>query len=980
VIEAPTTLEIRLFGMPRFTYGPPLENTLPAKSLSVFAYLLLHRDRDVARDTFAFTIWPDVLEEDARANLRRALYILQHWLPEQHVAWFSANRRHVRWNVDSPYWLDVEEYEVLSQDHGQINEAVKLYSGDLLSNVEEEWIAAERDRLRDMQLRSLRRLTAQLRKTGDVPRAIECAQNALKIDPWHEEFVRNLIELRAMGGDRAGGLREYRGFEEALKREMDAAPERETIAVFERLRSGEQDDTLLPPSARAPTNNLPARLTSLIGREKEVQTLKEFVEQHRLVTIAGAGGIGKTRLALRVGADLIEKYSDGVWLVELAPISVGEFIPSAVAAALNIHESQDRALSHSIIQGLSGRHMLLIVDNCEHLIDAAASFFEDILRACPNVQILATSRQPLSIEGEHVYRTSALTFPQSSVLTATEALTYSAIELFVERALAAHHQFQLTDENAPAVGDICRRLDGIALALELAAARVRVLSVPRINDGLKARFRLLTGGSRTQLPRHQTLRALFDWSYDLLDERDKLMLRRVAVFAGGFSLEAAVATCADRTMDDVDVLDILTSLAGKSLLLAETAADTERYGVLESTREYLQERLDEQGERDAASQAHAAYYGSFAQRVDDRFHTMPQAAWYRSVSQEIENVRSALLWALTDGHDVVLGATIAGSLGRFWFDGGHLREGLFWVEQALDSLGEESRTRVAARLHLACAVLLQATNKLRAAERACDIYEEVGDKRGLGYALRQCALALRRERRWSDAEVVCRRAADFLEDVGDIGGFAMASNTLGSIVAGRGDFEHARAIHDQALTAASSHGCDYAVMLTHLYFADLDFQCGNFEQAVTHAIEGLSRADAIRTPGLVANLRCNLAIYRIALDEYPEAAADVLEALAILRDSQDSCQSAIALQHVALIDALTGNVPQAARLTGYVDRFFSANNLEREATESMGRDRLETALREHLSEAAYNALLRDGAALSEQEAIKEALDVRHVAA
>ncbi len=267
---------------------------------------------------------------------------------------------------------------------------------------------------------------------------------------------------------------------------------------------------------------------------------------------------------------------------------------------------------------------------------------------------------------------------------------------------------------------------------------------------------------------------------------------------------------------------------------------------------------------------------------------MPQAVWYKSVVQEFENLRAALFWGLTDGHDIALGAAIAGSLGRFWFDGGRSRQGLYWVEHALHSLPEDCATRDAARLHLARAGLLQSSNKLQAAQSARTIYEAVTDNRGVGYALRQCALAFRQERRWDEAETACRRAVDLLKSMNDVGGFAMASNTLGSIVAGRGDFEQARVIHEQALSEASRHNCEYAVMQTLLYIADLDFQRGDYAQAVAHATQALSSAEPSRTPGFVANLRCNLVIYRIALDQYAQAAADVLETLAILRDSQDS--------------------------------------------------------------------------------------------
>jgi len=965
-------LAIHLLGTPKFNFGGPLENTLPRRSLSLLAYLLLHRDGEVPRDRLAFTLWPDVPEDDARAHLRRAFYTLGLWLPEQKSApWFVADRRHARWNANAPYWLDVQQYETLARD-GSIAEAVELYAGDLLEPLDEDWIVTERERLRSMQLALLRRVIDQQRTAGQIAEAIESVQKALKIDPWLEELVRELIELRARNGDRAAAIRDYRSFEQALKREMSAAPERDTVAVFERI-CGDEQDVPPPLSSRGFTNNIPAELTMLVGRALEVDELKKALESHRLVSIVGAGGIGKTRLALRVGAEVTERYRDGVWHVDLASISTHNFIPSAVAAAINIHESRDRTLFETVVRALNGRRALLIFDNCEHLVDEAARFAEELLRTSPKLQIVITSSQPLNIPGECVYRVDPLTFPSDFLaLTAEQAIHYSAIELFVQRAHAADYAFELTDANAPAVAEICQRLDGIALAIELAAARVRALNPSGLNQGLKARFRLLTSESRTGLQRHHTLRALIDWSYGLLDQREKGLLRRVAIFAGSFSLQAVTAICADPGMDELDVLNTLASLVEKSLVVAELGEAAERYRLLESTREYLREELDKRNERDATAKAHAKYYQAFAESVDREFHSTPQAAWFSNVALEYENLRATLLWSLTEQHDVLLGATIAGDLRRFWYNCGRPQEGLYWIECALDVVDEASTPQIAANLHLARALLLQGIHKLEAAERACQLFETLNDSRGLGYALRQCALALPQENR-TKAEELCTRAADLLKNAPDIGDFAMALNTLGSIVARRGDFERAAEIHEQALTAATRHGAEYALIHTHLCLADLEFQRDAFQQAVTRAEQALILVDAKHTAQLAANLRLNLAIYRVALGQYDGAANDLVEALALLRTAHDSSQTAIALQHVALIAAMAGKVSQAARLAGYVDSFVSANSMERQATEALGRERLAQSLRAQLSEETYRTLARAGALLSEEQAIEEAL-------
>jgi predicted ATPase/DNA-binding SARP family transcriptional activator len=969
VSSAPNVFRIRLFGAPAFVFGDPIANTLPKRSLSVLAYLLLHRESQHTRDHIAFELWPDVTEDEARAHLRRAFYTLQLWLPRPEIPWFTADRRHARWNASAPYLLDVEEYEAALRG-GRLADAADLYTGDLLESVDDEWVVPERERFREMQLDALRRLVTQRRNAGDVAAAIESAEKALKIDPWLEAFVRDVMEMRSLSGDRASALREYRSFEEALKREMNASPEQETTDLFERIRAGDQD-VQRPAHTRAFSNNLPAELTPLVGRQRDVELLGTALKSYRLITVVGSAGIGKSRLALRVGAVATEHYPDGVWLVELASISSDTFIPSAIASALNIHESRHKMLYESILRTLDGRRALLIFDNCEHLVTAAAQFAEELLRHCPNLQVIITSSQPLNVEGEFVYRLSSLAFPADCAgLTAEQALQFSAVELFVQRACAAYHTFELTDPNAPAVGEICKRLDGIALAIELAAARVRVLNPSRLNEGLKARFRLLTSGSRTGLPRHQTLRALLDWSYGLLDEHECAVLRRLAIFAGSFSLDAAAAVCSDGVSDDVDVLTTLASLVEKSLVVAEVGDLADRYRLLESTRVYLVQKLDELGERDAVAQKAAMYYRSFAERTDRDFHKTPQAAWFSSVAQEHENIRAALVWAITEGHDPLLGAVIAGRLTRYWYDCGRPQEGLYWIDGAIAAVDEQQHPDVAGRLHLARAVLSEGREKLASGKTACALLEVVDDQRALAYALRQCALAMEIDDRL-EAEELCRRAADLMKTAGDMGGLAIALNTLASFIARGGDFTTARSMHEQALSIAKGYGAEYAVMHAQLCLADMEYQHGDYEKAVARVEDALSHVDASRTAELAANFCCDLAAYRIALGQYPRAATDVLKALAILRNAHNNYQVAVALQHVALIEAMSGNASTAARLVGYVDAYLAAHSIRRQSKELGERERLEATLRSQLAESAYEALLREGAALSEEEAIEE---------
>jgi predicted ATPase/DNA-binding XRE family transcriptional regulator len=402
----------------------------------------------------------------------------------------------------------------------------------------------------------------------------------------------------------------------ALERGVRRAPYRDTVALLaEALGLGPEERAQLEsaaarpqrpkpaaadaasiaapvPEAAAQPNNLPLALTNFVGRETELAELEALLAGSRLVTIVGAGGIGKTRTALHVAAGSIGRRAEGVWLVELAPLADPSLVAGAIASALGVAEQSDRPVLDTLLQHLKHRRVVLVLDNCEHVIAEAARIAETILRACPGVRLLATSRETLRVAGEQAYRLPPLAVPPyQTVLAADAALRYGAVMLFADRAAARDATFRLSDESAPAVSEICRRLDGIALAIELAAARVTVLAPHQLAQKLDERFRVLTGGSRTALPRQQTMWALIDWSYDLLSEKERLLFRRLSVFTGGWTLEAASEVCADDVTENDrealgpgDILDLLWALVDKSLVVAEPAGEEERYRLLESTR------------------------------------------------------------------------------------------------------------------------------------------------------------------------------------------------------------------------------------------------------------------------------------------------------------------------------------------------------------------------------------------------------------
>ena len=440
-------------------------------------------------------------------------------------------------------------------------------------------------------------------------------------------------------------------------------------------------------------HNLPTNLSSFIGRERELSGIKERLGQSRLLTLIGPGGTGKTRLSLQTGSERLPDFKEGVWLIELAPLSDPVLIMQAIASVFGLRESPGQPLADLVIDYLRAKHLLLILDNCEHLIDACARLADQLLRNCPDLKILASSREALGINGEAIYRVPSLSLPEQVEVTRDAVLGCEAVQLFVDRASAASSGFQLTDENASSVAQICLRLDGIPLALELAAARVRVLSVEKIAERLDDRFRLLTGGSRTALPRQQTLRALIDWSYDLLTDAEKALFRRLAVFVGGWTLEAAEAVCADNEIESYEVLDLLTEIVDKSLVQVDESREEIRYQRLETIRQYAREKLLETDEAIDVRNRHLDYYIEFANLLEKDYINPYQYDIIDKMRLEYDNIRSALFWAVDN--DIEKAARLLSPSTTSWslVMMGHISEVHDWcstVIARLDTLLDES--------------------------------------------------------------------------------------------------------------------------------------------------------------------------------------------------------------------------------------------------------------------------------------------------
>jgi predicted ATPase/DNA-binding CsgD family transcriptional regulator len=723
-------------------------------------------------------------------------------------------------------------------------------------------------------------------------------------------------------------------------------------------------------------NNLPLQLTTLLGREQDLVDAKSLLEAHRLVTLSGSGGVGKTRLALRMGVDLLGLYPNGAWLCDFSPISDPVLVAGAVARVLVVREQQSRSLIDSLVESLRHKRALLILDNCEHVLDAAAGLADEILHNCPGIRILATSRQALGIVGEVVYRVRPLSLPASTEgLTADEGLRYGAIALFVDRAQASDAHLAFTNENAPIVAEICGRLDGIPLAIELAATRSKVINLHNLARSLDDRFKVLTTGGRTALPRHKTLTALIDWSYDLLTHEEQALFMRLGIFAGGFTLAGATAVCGGHSLGEVEILDLLSSLTDKSLVVTDTAGQQERYRLLESTRAYALEKLAAGGERERLVRRHAEYFRDEAQAADKRWGTGSLAAWLADVELERDNYRAVLKFALTNEQDTALGGAVAGSLGRLWFDGGLTLEGRYWIDRAQAALDESAHPQVAARLWLALAMLSDAKRKHDCAERSIALYRSAGDGHGAAVALKVLGFSMFQMGHLEQASEATASALTALRECGPKDEVAACLNQQGIIQWHLGNVAGGRELFTQALAAFKALEDESGTAQVLACLAELEFADGQFERALGLATEALETHSGGKNAADIAIDYVNIAAYRIPLGDVDGARTAAREGLRWFRQGQHALGIAIALQNFASLGAAGGQAHSAARLIGYVNARYTELGSEREYTEKWSYEKLVTVLQEQLSDGERERLAAEGAAWSEDQAIEEALKV-----
>ena len=683
-------------------------------------------------------------------------------------------------------------------------------------------------------------------------------------------------------------------------------------------------------------NNLPRQLTNFIGREREIAEIKQVLSTAPLVTLVGAGGSEKTRLALQVAADVLADYQDGVWLVELAHLSDPALVAKTAALVLHVREDPGRPLIATLTEFACPRQLLLVMDNCEHLLAACAEFAEALLSACPGLRILATSREPLGILGERLWEVPPLSLPDHRYPPSPDGVMQSeAARLFADRATLREPQFAVTAANAKAISGICTRLEGIPLAIELAAARVPVMAPEEIADRLNDRFRLLVGGSRTALPRHQTLRATMDWSHELLSKEEKILLRRLSVFSNGWTLEAAEAIGSGDPIRSNQVLDLLSQLVRKSLVRAETGGAEARHRQLETVREYGGERLLESGEAPDVRNRHRDWYAGLAERAAPELIGERQAAWLHRLAAEHDNLRTALGWSIERG-DVEAGLRLAAPIWQYWLARGHIAEGRRWLETLL-KVSEGVAPPVRAQALFAAGNLAvhgqgdYVPGRLFY-EESLTLWREIGDK---------------------------RRIADLLNGVGVLAGAV-------------GDQGSARARHEESLAIRRELGDQWGIGVSLHNLGRVAYREGGYETARTLFAESLALWRNTGDTRRVAMALNNLGFAATRLAEYRAAQACLVEALEILQKLGDKRQIGDSLEAFSCLAAAAGQPRQAARLFGAAEALRETISVRVPPADRPDFDHWIQVARTALGREIFEQAFAEGRTLGMQDALAEA--------
>lgn len=937
----------------------------------MLSYLAVESEKPHRREKLAALLWPEASQRRASQNIRRAIYNLRQALEnDSEGSVLIVSRQEVQFNNAAGHQVDVVRVSALldavaTHAHNpndandprslyeahnsleacewcieHLKDAAELYTGDFLATLSfmgseafEVWRTQKQEDLHMRMMAALTNIASYHKRRREYANTIRYLSQQITLEPWREEAHYHLIEVLAMNGQIAAALQQYEVCRRTLQGELGIEPAPAMTDLYRQIQAADPKfSPPAPPNYRP--NNLPAQPTALIGREKELADITALLtrEDVRLVTLKGTGGTGKTRMALqvgmRVGTSLPDSFQDGVWLVELATIVEPKLVVSTIAATLGVKEARGTPLIDTLKLYLKSKRLLLILDNLEQVMEAAIDISR-LLSSGPGVKVLCTSRIPLRIRGEREYAVRALALPDMKQLPSPEALTqYAAVCLFTERAKDVKADFELTDENTPVVAEICVRLDGLPLAIELAAARVRLSSPQTLLARLSERLKVLTGGARDLPVRHQTMRGAIAWSYDLLDEGEKQLFRRLAVFHGQRTLEAVEAVCnydsEYNSEPQLDIPDGVQSLLDKSLLQRREGSEgRSRLWMLETLHEYAQEKLEESGECEALKREHALYFMRLAEEAEPELTGNQQAAWLVRLDQEHDNIRAALRWAMENGttEAVEVGLRMFGATWRFWNIRGHFTEGR---EQLMDILGRETDLSLPtmrayrAKALNGAGVLAWSQGDYAAAralhEESLAMRRELGDKQGIAYTLTNLGIVAWSQSDYATARTMHEESLVLKRELGDKLGISYSLNNLGTVTREQGDYAAARALYEESLALRRELGDKLGIAYTLTNMGTVAHLQGDYSYALALHEESLTLKRELGDELGIAYTLNNLG--NVAKEQRDFAAARSLyeESLSMQRELGDKLGIAYSLNNLGILAYLQGDYAAARAL------------------------------------------------------------------